>query len=147
VIFVTSTGRHWCLESLHGEAATLLPRCPGINSAHWTRAWNLSPSNLVHQSRANMHGKLTVVDPRRQANCLDEFQEALLDAYQRRTGLPRQELRELMARDVWMNAERAVELRFCDRVVPRPRTDDECPALHCARTCTPASASRFHWPP
>ena len=88
---------------------------------------------LVHPPRVDVIGQLSAIELRRQAEALDEFQEALLDAYQRRTGLPRQELRELMARDQWMTAERAVELRFCDRLVPRPRAADECPALHCAR--------------
>jgi ATP-dependent protease ClpP protease subunit len=88
---------------------------------------------MIHSPRTDVHGPATARELRQRADLLDQVEETFLDAYQRRTGLPREQLRDMMLRETWMTSERAVELRFCDRVVPRPRAGDECPALHCVR--------------
>lgn len=45
---------------------------------------------------------------------LEEVKESIINAYERKTGLSRQKLSNLMDSDTWMNARRAIELGFAD---------------------------------
>ena len=48
---------------------------------------------------------------------LDEVKENIINAYELKTGLPRQQLSDLMDAESWMNAKKAVELGFADRIL------------------------------
>ena len=48
---------------------------------------------------------------------LDEVKESILNAYELKTGQPRQQLSDLMDAESWMNAKKAVELGFADRIL------------------------------
>lgn len=48
---------------------------------------------------------------------LDEVKEAILNAYERKTSLPRQHLSDLMDAESWMNAKKAVALGFADKIL------------------------------
>lgn len=54
---------------------------------------------------------------------LDEVKESIINAYQIKTGMTRDELSDLMNAETWMNANRALELGFCDEVL----YEDEAP--------------------
>ena len=45
---------------------------------------------------------------------LDEVKESIINAYQKKTGLPRDTLSAMMDAETWMNANKAVELGFAD---------------------------------
>ena len=48
---------------------------------------------------------------------LDEVKESILNAYELKTGQSRQSLSDLMDAESWMNAKKAVELGFADRIL------------------------------
>ena len=48
---------------------------------------------------------------------LDEVKESILNAYELKTGQPRQSLSDLMDAESWMNAKKAVELGFADKIL------------------------------
>ena len=48
---------------------------------------------------------------------LDEVKESILNAYELKTGQPRQSLSNLMDAESWMNAKKAVELGFADKIL------------------------------
>ena len=48
---------------------------------------------------------------------LDEVKESILNAYELKTGQPRQSLSDLMDVESWMNAKKAVELGFADKIL------------------------------
>ena len=48
---------------------------------------------------------------------LDEVKESILNAYELKTGQPRQRLSNLMDAESWMNAKKAVELGFADKIL------------------------------
>ncbi|SFW18044.1 head maturation protease, ClpP-related [Selenomonas ruminantium] len=48
---------------------------------------------------------------------LDEVKESILNAYELKTGRPRQQLSDLMDVESWMNAKKAVELGFADKIL------------------------------
>ena len=54
---------------------------------------------------------------------LEEVKESIINAYERKTGLSRQKLSNLMDSDTWMNARRAIELGFADGMLGDAVTD------------------------
>ena len=48
---------------------------------------------------------------------LDEVKESILNAYELKTGQPRQQLSDLMDAESWMNAKKAVALGFADKIL------------------------------
>ncbi len=54
---------------------------------------------------------------RKAIQLLDEVKESIINAYQIKTGLSRDELSRLMDGETWMNALKAKELGFCDVVL------------------------------
>jgi ATP-dependent Clp protease protease subunit len=59
---------------------------------------------------------------------LDSVKDSILNAYVKKTGLSKNKLSKLMDDETWMDANKAVELHFADRVMERPdlyQEDDE----------------------
>lgn len=56
---------------------------------------------------------------------LDEVKENIINAYERKTGLPRKQLSDLMDAESWMNAKKAVELGFADKILFADEEDAE----------------------
>ena len=48
---------------------------------------------------------------------LDEVKESIINAYELKTGMSRAKLSHLMDNETWMNANKAVELGFADKVL------------------------------
>lgn len=51
------------------------------------------------------------------AEFLAEFKESIINAYELKTGLSRKKISELMTAETWMNAKKALELGFCDKIL------------------------------
>lgn len=54
---------------------------------------------------------------------LDEVKESIMNAYEIKTGLPRQKLSNMMDSETWMNVHKAIELGFCDTLLEREKED------------------------
>ena len=54
---------------------------------------------------------------RRAKEMLDEVKESIINAYELKTGLSRTKLSHLMDSETWMNANKAVELGFADKIL------------------------------
>lgn len=50
----------------------------------------------------------------KEAQVLREIGEGILNAYQKKTGLPTEQLEQLLREETYMNAQSAIELGFCD---------------------------------
>ena len=48
---------------------------------------------------------------------LNEVKESIINAYELKTKLPRKKISELMDEETWLNARRAVELGFADKII------------------------------
>jgi len=48
---------------------------------------------------------------------LDEVKESIINVYVKKTGLPRAKLSQMMSEETWMNANKAVELGFADKIM------------------------------
>ena len=69
-----------------------------------------------------IHNPLTVAmgdseEMRRAIQMLDEVKESIINAYEIKTGLSRTRLSHLMDAETWMNANKALELGFCDEIM------------------------------
>jgi ATP-dependent Clp protease protease subunit len=69
-----------------------------------------------------MHNPSTIAwgdsaEMRRARAMLDEIKESLINAYEAKTGLPRNRISRMMTSETWMNAHTAVELGFADKVM------------------------------
>ena len=54
---------------------------------------------------------------RKAIQLLDEVKESIINAYAIKTGLSRTKLSNLMDSETWMNANKAMELGFCDEIM------------------------------
>jgi ATP-dependent Clp protease protease subunit len=50
---------------------------------------------------------------------LDEVKESIINAYELKSGLARTKLSHLMDAETWMNANKAIELGFADKILFR----------------------------
>lgn len=77
----------------------------------------MSPTSLmmVHNPWTSASGDTE--DMLKAIALLDEVKESIINAYQLKTGMGRQELSDIMDAETWMNANRALELGFCDEVL------------------------------
>lgn len=60
---------------------------------------------------------------------LDEVKQSIINAYQIKTGLSRHKISELMSAETWMNAQKALELGFIDRIMRREDAEEGAAAL------------------
>lgn len=59
---------------------------------------------------------------------LSEIKESIINAYELKTDLPREKISEMMRAETWMNAKKAVELGFADKIMfteNQPADDSE----------------------
>ena len=48
---------------------------------------------------------------------LDEIKESIVNAYELKTNLPREKISKMMSAETWLNANKAVELGFADKIM------------------------------
>lgn len=90
--------------------------------------------DTIYMSPVSMmmiHNPMTVaigdhVEMEKAKEMLASFKESIINAYEKKTGLSRQRLSELMDAETWMDVGKAMELGFCDSVlIASPRLEFE----------------------
>jgi len=81
---------------------------------------SMSPTSLMM-----IHNPFTVArgdseEMRKAIQLLDEVKESIINAYEIKTGLSRIKLAHMMDAETWMNANKALQLGFCDEVLHQP---------------------------
>ena len=81
---------------------------------------SMSPTSLMM-----IHNPFTLAlgdseEMRKAIQLLEEVKESIINAYQIKTGLSRTQLSHMMDSETWMNAKKALELKFCDEVLFQP---------------------------
>ena len=77
----------------------------------------MSPTSMLM-----IHNPITLVwgeevDMRKGIEMLSEVKESIINAYEAKTKLSRNEISKMMDRETWMSAKKANELGFCDKVL------------------------------
>ena len=86
---------------------------------------SMSPTSLMM-----IHNPLTFAlgdseEMRKAIQLLEEVKESIINAYEIKTGLSRTRLSHMMDAETWMNAQKALELGFCDEVLFQPEKVDK----------------------
>ena len=86
---------------------------------------SMSPTSLMM-----IHNPLTFAlgdseEMRKAIQLLEEVKESIINAYEIKTGLSRTRLSHMMDAETWMNAQKALELGFCDEVLFQPEKFDK----------------------
>ena len=79
-----------------------------------------------------IHDPMTIAmgnakDMEKAITTLNEVKASIINAYQRKTGLSRNKISQLMENETWMNAKKAVELGFADEILfadGKPETEE-----------------------
>lgn len=77
----------------------------------------MSPTSLMM-----IHNPFTIAigdseEMQKAMGMLDEVKESIINAYEIKTGLSRDKLSQLMDAETWLNANKAVELKFADAIM------------------------------
>ncbi len=80
----------------------------------------MSPTSLMM-----LHNPFTIAigdseEMQKAIGMLNEVKESIINAYEIKTGLSRTKLSHLMDAETWLNANKAVELRFADAIMFKP---------------------------
>ena len=77
----------------------------------------MSPSSMmmIHNPETSAYGWKDEME--KALDILDEVKESIINAYELKTGLSRHKISRLMDDETWMNAKKAKELGFCDRLL------------------------------
>jgi len=69
---------------------------------------------MIHMPYAMATG--TADDMRKRAEVLDSVTEIIINTYEDKTGLDREEIKEMMSEETWLESDRALKLNFIDKV-------------------------------
>lgn len=72
---------------------------------------------MIHNATGGAHGDAG--DLRSMADTMERLQSSAVDIYERRTGLDRQRIIDMMNAETWLSATEAQTLGFCDEVIGR----------------------------
>ncbi len=75
-----------------------------------------NPSTTVYGDHSEMKKAIKV---------LEEVKESIINAYEKKTNLPRDDISKLMENETWMNAKKAIELGFADGIIGDEASENE----------------------
>ncbi len=70
---------------------------------------------MIHNPAMLVAGEVTDLEVG--INLLSEVKESIINAYQKKTGLSRSKISHMMNAETWMSAQKAIDLKFADRVL------------------------------
>ncbi len=80
---------------------------------------------MIHNPATFVWGEES--DMQKGMEMLSEVKESIINAFEAKTGLPREEIARMMNAETWMSASKAVELGFADEILysePPPQVTD-----------------------
>lgn len=85
----------------------------------------MSPTSvmMIHNPWSGLQGEAK--DMRHMADVLDEVKETIVNAYQLKTGLSRDEISQMMDDETWMGARKATEKGFADGMLFEDENSDD----------------------
>lgn len=97
------------IDGIAASAASVIAMAGGIVE--------MSPTAMmmIHNPATMAWGDVS--DMQKAIDVLNEVKESIINAYELKTGLSRAKLSRLMNEETWMNARKARDLGFCDRIM------------------------------
>ncbi len=78
---------------------------------------------MIHNPATSVYGDHS--EMKKAIKILEEVKESIINAYERKTNLPRDDISKLMENETWMNAKKAVELGFADSIIGDEASETE----------------------
>ncbi len=78
---------------------------------------------MVHNPATTVYGDHN--EMKQAIKVLDEVKESIINAYEIKTNLPRDEISRLMENETWMNAKKAIELGFADAIMGDEKASED----------------------
>lgn len=97
------------IDGLAASAASV------IAMAGTTTAMSPTSTIMIHNPFTGTIGDAE--EMRACAEFLDEIKESIINAYELKTGLSREKISDLMNAETYLNAKKALELGFCDKIL------------------------------
>ena len=97
------------IDSLAASAASVI--------AMAGKTVEISPTGYLMIHNPSMMAWGDSAEMQRAKNMLDEVKEGIINAYEMKTGLARDEISRMMDAETWLSAKKAVELGFADKVM------------------------------
>ena len=94
---------------------------------------------MIHNPATVIFGEVS--DLEQGIELLSEVKEAIINAYEKKTKLPRDTISKLMDAETWMNANKAVELGFADKVLYSGEDEDDYSYLFNRGSCVLATVN------
>ena len=85
----------------------------------------ISPTGYLMIHNPSMMAWGDSAEMQRAKNMLDEVKEGIINAYEMKTGLPRDEISRMMDAETWLSAKKAVELGFADKIMFEGESEPE----------------------
>ena len=77
---------------------------------------------MIHNPMTLAFGDKT--EMKRAISMLDEIKDSIVNAYEIKTSLARDKISKLMDEETWMNANKAIDMGFCDDIMKREINED-----------------------
>ena len=97
------------IDSLAASAASVI--------AMSGKTVEISPTGYAMIHNPSMMVRGDSVEMQRAKDMLDEVKEGIINAYEMKTGLPRDEISRMMDAETWLSARKAVEMGFADKIM------------------------------
>ena len=78
---------------------------------------------MIHEASSVIWGTKTHM--RKEADILEELEEGIIDIYQTKSTLERDDIRNKVDEETWMSASKAVEYGFADRATGKKEDDNK----------------------
>ena len=105
------------IDSLAASAASVI--------AMAGKTVEISPTGYLMIHNPSMMAWGDSAEMQRAKNMLDEVKEGIINAYEMKTGLPRDEISRMMDAETWLSAKKAVELGFADKIMFEGESEPE----------------------
>ena len=84
---------------------------------------SLTSMMMIHNPATTVYGDHN--EMKTAIKVLEEVKESIINAYERKTNLPRDDISKLMENETWMNAKKAVQLGFADSIIGDEASENE----------------------
>ena len=110
-----------CIASIAASAASVIAMAGNtVEMSPTALLFVHDPSTIAMGNTRDMEKAITT---------LNEVKESIINAYAAKTGLSRSKISKLMSDETWLNARKAVELGFADKILfdekPEPKKEEE----------------------
>lgn len=118
---------HDALKEFSGEVTVRVSGLAGSIASVIAMAGDvieMTPGSTMMIHKASVFAFGNTDDMKKAIEMLETVEEGIIGIYTDRTGLPRDEVVEMVEAETWLSAEKAVDLGFADKVVKPEATDD-----------------------